>query len=125
MNKSLAQMNKSREGAQATKRRGRKSGKGPMFDPLCQLAPGGRHALVYNRESSMKKLLLATAAALALAMPAYAAMSKDDIAKLPQDKVAAIKRYCTHLYPDGEFKMRLFCEDQEYKALQTLIERDR
>jgi hypothetical protein len=83
------------------------------------------------RSPEMKHLwksiaFFAIANIIALTAVAHASpMSKDEIAKLPQDKVAAIKRYCAGLYPDGEFKMRLFCEDQEFKALQTLIERDR
>jgi hypothetical protein len=54
---------------------------------------------------------------------AISSMSKDEIAKLPPDKVAAAKRHCANIYPDN-FDMRLYCEDKQFKALQVLIERE-
>lgn len=44
------------------------------------------------------------------------------IAKLPPDKVAIIRRHCADQWPD-QFDMRLYCEDKQYDALRTLIER--
>ncbi|KWV49833.1 hypothetical protein AS156_14980 [Bradyrhizobium macuxiense] len=49
-------------------------------------------------------------------------MSSDDIAKLPQDKVAAIKQYCANEWPDN-YAMRVYCEDRQYGALKELIDR--
>jgi hypothetical protein len=64
---------------------------------------------------------------LALTASAFARdpMTKEEISNLPQDKVTAVNQYCTKLYPDGEFVMRLYCEDKEYKALQILLTRSR
>jgi hypothetical protein len=50
-------------------------------------------------------------------------MTKQEIAQLPQDKVAAIKNHCARKWGDN-FDMRLYCEDEQYKALKTLIDRD-
>jgi hypothetical protein len=55
---------------------------------------------------------------------AGSAMSKDEILKLPQDKVAVIKAQCAAKW-GNDFDMRIYCEDNQYKALRTLIERDK
>ena len=70
----------------------------------------------------MRKFLLATAALLALASSAQAEMSKDEIDKLPQDKVQVVRRHCAEMFPT-DFGTRLYCEDQEFKALKALIDR--
>jgi hypothetical protein len=54
---------------------------------------------------------------------ASAPMSKAEIAKLPQDKVAIIKQHCARKW-ESNFDMRLFCEDNQYQALKTLLERE-
>jgi hypothetical protein len=74
----------------------------------------------------MKKLLLAAATLAALSVPAFAfwAMTTQEIAKLPQDKVQAIKIYCERRWGTN-FEMRAYCEDNQYEALKTLIERDK
>lgn len=46
----------------------------------------------------------------------------DITAKLPQDKVAAIKRDCAGRW-ENNFEMREFCENQQYEALQRMIDR--
>jgi hypothetical protein len=51
-------------------------------------------------------------------------MPKSEIDKLPQDKVQAIKNNCKQEWGDN-FDMRLFCEDNQYRALQALIERNK
>jgi hypothetical protein len=66
--------------------------------------------------------LLAITLAL-LAAPARAGdLTNTDIARLPQDKVAAIVRHCAREWDDN-FRMRKYCEDTQYKALQDLIAR--
>jgi hypothetical protein len=56
----------------------------------------------------MKKLLLAAATLAALSVPAFAfgAMTTQEIAKLPQDKVQAIKIYCERRWGTN-FEMRV------------------
>lgn len=49
-------------------------------------------------------------------------MSASEIAKLPHDKVSSIRRHCTEKW-GHQYDMRIYCEDQQYKALQTLIDR--
>jgi hypothetical protein len=61
-------------------------------------------------------LLMATAAS------ASDDFSGSDIAKLPQEKVAAIKDACARKWGD-DFRMREYCENQQYEALQRLIVR--
>jgi hypothetical protein len=77
----------------------------------------------------MKTIVLIMAAALA-ASAAHAGVIVDkampiaEIAKLPRDKVDAIKRACARLYEDDQnYELRIVCEDGQYKALKLLIER--
>jgi hypothetical protein len=71
----------------------------------------------------MKKLLLIAGAMLLMVANASADdYSAADIAKLPQDKVVAIRRECAKDWGDN-FRMREYCEDRQYEALQTLIDR--
>ncbi|MBO4221974.1 hypothetical protein [Bradyrhizobium neotropicale] len=76
-------------------------------------------------ERTMSKTFgLITAVAL-LAMPCSASASEfsaAEIAKLPQEKVAAVKRDCASTWQD-DFRMRLYCEDKQFKAMQQLIDR--
>ncbi|MGV7212516.1 hypothetical protein [Bradyrhizobium sp. UFLA05-112] len=59
-----------------------------------------------------------------LMFPASAGdVSAADIARLPQDKVALIKQQCAHWGNQGKFEMQRYCEDEEYEALQELINR--
>jgi hypothetical protein len=53
----------------------------------------------------------------------HGAMSKEEISQLPPEQVKIVKQHCLADWPNG-FEMRLFCEDQQYKALQSLIDRD-
>ena len=46
----------------------------------------------------------------------------DEIARLPQDKVVAIKQQCLTKCGD-DFRMRVYCEDRQYDALKALIVR--
>lgn len=46
----------------------------------------------------------------------------DEIAKLPQDAVTAIKQDCTKDW-GTDYRMRLYCENKQYEALRKLIER--
>jgi hypothetical protein len=55
---------------------------------------------------------------------AHDPMPKSEIDKLPQDKVQSIKDTCKVQWGDN-FDMRLYCEDQQYRALQTLIDRNK
>jgi hypothetical protein len=64
-----------------------------------------------------------TAAALVLLTTTASAFTAGDIAKLPQDKVAAIKRQCAHWGEKGDFEMQQWCEDKQYQALRDLITR--
>jgi hypothetical protein len=70
----------------------------------------------------MKRSLVA-AAALALLLTPASAFTAADIAKLPQDKVAAIKKECSRWGDKGDFEMQQWCEDMQYRALQDLISR--
>jgi len=71
----------------------------------------------------MKRLLMTTAALALLTTTAQAASFRaDDIARLPQDKVASIKRYCASEWDDN-FRMREYCENNQFEALQRMIER--
>jgi hypothetical protein len=69
----------------------------------------------------MKALSILIASCVASAAFANG-MTKDQIAKLPPDKVQVIRKHCAHLFPDS-FVMRESCEDQQYAALQRLIDR--
>jgi hypothetical protein len=75
----------------------------------------------------MKRLTITAAVMATLMFPAIAcsndAMTKEEIAQLPRDKVGVIKQTCEHKWGDN-FQMRIFCEDQQYKALKLLIERN-
>ena len=58
------------------------------------------------------------------AVPCFAAMSQQEIAKLPPDKVRAIQQHCAQDWPKN-YSLRVLCEDGQYRALRTLIERNR
>ena len=70
----------------------------------------------------MRKLLFTGVAVAMSFTAAYAhdAMSKAEIAKLPADQVQAIKTDCARKW-STDFEMRVYCENQQYEALQTLI----
>lgn len=71
----------------------------------------------------MKRLMLtATALALLTTNASAGDFSAADIAKLPQDKVAVVRQHCASEWPD-DFRIRKLCEDQQYEALQSLINR--
>ena len=71
----------------------------------------------------MKQFLLAAATLVMMASNASADdYTAADIAKLPQDKVAVIKQHCARIFSDN-FEMREYCENQQYEALQRLINR--
>ena len=74
----------------------------------------------------MKTIAIALAALALSASGSFARddMPKSEIAKLPQDKVQAIKDNCKQDWGDN-FDMRLYCEDKQYHALQALIERNK
>jgi hypothetical protein len=69
----------------------------------------------------MKKFLVA-ATLLVFASTAQASMTKEDIAKLPQDKVEAIRKLCEQQWRNN-FDMRIFCEDNQLESLKALIDR--
>jgi hypothetical protein len=78
-------------------------------------------------EEQMSKIITIGAAVVAASLTVGSAsaldkLSRDKIAALPQDKLEAIKRYCAK-YTNGGFNLQLICEDGEYMALKTLIER--
>lgn len=77
---------------------------------------------------ALKKLMLALVVSACAVMPTMAcsdnAMTKQEIAQLPQDQVQKIKNFCAQLFNDGNFETRIFCEDQQYKALRILMTRD-
>jgi hypothetical protein len=72
----------------------------------------------------MKTLLTVALALAALAgqASAHEDFTPAEIAQLPSDKVQAIKKYCEKEWNEN-FRMRVFCEDQQYKALKVLINR--
>jgi len=74
----------------------------------------------------MKRFLLTAATVLAAALLVQDASAENfraaDIAKLPQDKVAAVKRDCARQWGD-DFRMREYCENQQYQSMQRLIDR--
>ena len=60
---------------------------------------------------------------MVIALPADAEpMSRQEIEALPQDKVQRIKQECAREWGDN-FRMRVYCEDKQHKALKVLIER--
>lgn len=73
----------------------------------------------------MKRVFALLTLVLLAASPASAGdnMSKAEIARLPQDKVQVIKEACAREW-DDDFRMRIYCEDRQYRALQALIERN-
>jgi hypothetical protein len=71
----------------------------------------------------MDKLTITIAALILWAAPAVAAnYTASDIAKLPQDMVAAARRDCASRW-DSNFDMRIYCENKQFDALQRLIDR--
>ena len=64
------------------------------------------------------------AALIASALPSAAeGMSKAEIATLPQDKVRSIKEECERKWAN-DFRMRVYCEDKQYKALKFYLDRN-
>jgi len=49
-------------------------------------------------------------------------MSQAEIAGLPREQVQAVKELCAKKWGNN-FEMRVYCEDQQYKALKTLVGR--
>jgi hypothetical protein len=68
--------------------------------------------------------LLVVVLSVVAAVPCFAAMSQQEIAKLPADKVRAIQQHCAQHWPKN-YSLRMLCEDGQYRALRTLIERNR
>jgi hypothetical protein len=68
---------------------------------------------------------MATAIAIALAGQAHAMerLNKEQIDRLPQDKVLIIKKECASHWGDN-FEMRLYCEDKQFVALQQYLQRN-
>ncbi|GLR88459.1 hypothetical protein GCM10007857_51710 [Bradyrhizobium iriomotense] len=69
-----------------------------------------------------RSLLAAAALALLISTASAGDFRAADIAKLPQDKVAVIKANCAKEWGDN-FRLREYCEDLKYEALQNLISR--
>ena len=74
----------------------------------------------------MRKFMLA-ASALAIVTSSGSianaeGMFKEEIAKLPQDRVEGIRQLCGQQWAQNH-NMRIFCEDQQHQALQSLITR--
>jgi hypothetical protein len=57
-------------------------------------------------------------------VPCSAAMSQQEIAKLPADRVRAIQQHCAQHWPKN-YSLRMLCKDGQYRGLRTLIERNR
>jgi hypothetical protein len=72
----------------------------------------------------VKTILLTTVTALAFTGTVWAdgRMTKDEIDLLPQDSVVAIRKDCEREW-GNDFRMRAYCEDNQYKALKALIDR--
>jgi hypothetical protein len=69
------------------------------------------------------KALMVAAAVLTFASAAQAErMTKSEIDLLPQESVLAIRKDCEREW-GNDFRMRAYCEDQQYKALKMLIDR--
>jgi hypothetical protein len=68
--------------------------------------------------------LLVVVLSVVAAVPCFAAMSQQEIAKLPADKVRAIQQHCAQHWPKN-YSLRMLCEDGQYRAPRTLIERNR
>jgi hypothetical protein len=68
--------------------------------------------------------LLVVVLSVVAAVPCFAAMSQQEIAKLPADKVRAIQQHYAQHWPKN-YSLRMLCEDGQYRALRTLIERNR
>jgi hypothetical protein len=76
-----------------------------------------------TRKMKTPKALIAAALLLA-ATSAFARdvlFTKEQIDKLPQDAVRAIRRDCAQLFQDS-FALRLGCENNEYTSMQILID---
>lgn len=74
---------------------------------------------------TIRKILIASTLALLATSSAFARdseFSKEQIARLPQEKVQIIRQHCAKDWPD-DFHMRLVCEDEQYTALMLLIAR--
>jgi hypothetical protein len=69
-------------------------------------------------------LIIAAVLLSVAAVPCFAAMSQQDIAKLPGNQVRAIQQHCAQHWPKN-YSLRMLCEDGQYRALRTLIERSR
>jgi hypothetical protein len=74
----------------------------------------------------MKMLLTAIATLLLIGSAAAKddyEMTKEQVAKLPQDKVQAIQQQCARMFKTN-YTMRIYCESEEFKALKTYIDRN-
>jgi len=67
-------------------------------------------------------LALASLIARAWAADTYE-MSRDEVARLPQDKVQAVRRDCARTWGD-DFSMRIYCENKGFRALKVYVERN-
>jgi hypothetical protein len=65
---------------------------------------------------------LVMTAAIAASASATSSMSKEEIVKLPQERVEAIRQLCARRWGHN-YEMRVYCEDEQYRALKTLMER--
>jgi hypothetical protein len=79
---------------------------------------------VWIRVAAIIAMVVIVMAVGSLRANAHNYMTKEEIAKLPSEKVAVIKRMCAQRWADN-FEMRLYCEDEQYQSLQILLERDR
>lgn len=72
----------------------------------------------------MKRLALTAALLIGTATAASCLdrLTAAEIAALPQDQVAIAKRGCAAQWPN-DFNMRLYCEDKQFAAMKTLIDR--
>lgn len=80
-------------------------------------------APVANMHLILAGLLLVVVPSVA-AVPGFAAMSQQEVAKLPADKVRAIQQHCAQHRPKN-YSLHTLCEDGKYRTLRTLIERNR
>jgi hypothetical protein len=81
-----------------------------------------------QRQTSLGAILMLRPIITAAALLASSGIARAEdftaaeIAKLPRDMVASVKRMCAERWPD-DFSQRLFCENAQYESIRTLIER--
>jgi hypothetical protein len=75
----------------------------------------------------MKTIIATIIATIAFAAVAFAYpgdLTKEEIARLPQDRVAAIQKMCERRYQgESNYSSQVVCENREYRALKELIQR--